>query len=148
MQEELDRQVSFVRAMHDPAEAVLKTSVFSIAEGRYRYVRVAGAPQCGEHLLVVRRADSSVVITREESSVQLDGILELYPAKYALVVFVFAVPLYSPLLHESLGRVLARYEMAILMFSLSDAEYLLVREDRLSSLVRDLKHLGLIQKPT
>jgi hypothetical protein len=34
------------------------------------------------------------------------------------------------------------------MFSLSDAEYLLVREDRLSSLVRDLKHLGLIQKPT
>lgn len=127
--------------MNSEIEKIIKESTFKVEEGRFVYAKVSKAPSIENHFLISNDAAEITVVTKEENLSELT-LLERNKDFYRLIALNVSVPFYSVGFLATVGQVIAKEGMNVLIVSTYSKDYILVKDDKIENARSVLLKLG------
>jgi hypothetical protein len=131
--------------MDSELQEIIQRSSYTVADGRFVYVKALAVQSIAKHFMVARDSDEVTVVTKEENLPELD-IIERNKDDYALIALNLSVPFYSVGLLATVSSAIADAGMNILIISTYSKDYVMVREDVLAATKEVLLSLGFQQR--
>ncbi|MBU1177610.1 ACT domain-containing protein [Patescibacteria group bacterium] len=107
---------------------IIKNSTFTVAAGRFVYIKAASLPTGGGHFMVTQDQDEITVVTQEDNLSQVDFI-EKNKDFYKLIALNVSVPFYCVGFLEAISEGISAAGLNILIISTYSKDYIMVKDD-------------------